>query len=219
MRVLLRDQFVHEVFFPEAYELGSLCVGYNLGFDLVRLSAHCTTGRKRNRESFRMEFCDHPHHPAGYLQIISNKQSFIRFASVPPPKGRKTGRGRVSFPGRFVDLRRVVYGLTGDAGDLESDCAKFGIESGKLSVARFGVVTSELIAYNIHDTEALTASLFMAVQEAYSAYTDIATEAPEFYRQGKRRITEIYSPATLGKAHLDAMGVTPPPLVVTLPDE
>src|SRR5207247_4378353 len=146
--VLSRDQFVHQVFFPEVYELGSLCVGYHLGFDLVRVAVRCTTGRKRNREAFRVELCEHPHHPAIYLQVVSNKQSFMRFASIPPPQGRKTGRGRVTFHGRFLDLRQTVYALTGEAGDLESDCLKFGIESRKLSVPRLGGVTEDLMAYN-----------------------------------------------------------------------
>jgi hypothetical protein len=213
--VLTRDQFVHEVFLPEVYELGSLCVGYHLGFDLVRLAVRCTTGRKRNRDAFRVELCEHTHHPAIYLQVVSNKQTFIRFASVPPPQGRTISRGRVAFRGRFLDIRQGVYALTGEAGDLESDCAKFGIESRKLPVSRLGMVTEDLVSYNVHDTETLTAALFIVLQNAYLAYTDIATDASEYHNWGKRPITEMYSPATLGKAHLDAMDISPPTFVIS----
>ncbi len=216
MPVLSRDEFVHQVFYPEVYELGSLSVGYHLGFDLTRLAIRCTIGRRHNRDAFRVELCRHPHHPPIYLQILSNKQSFFKFASVPPPFGRKRQPGRVTFRGRFLDLWQAVYSLTGDSEGLESDCAKFGIKAAKLA-ARLGTVTDELIAYNIHDTEALTAGLFTAVWQSYHEYGDIATRDSEYHRQTKRRITEIYSPATIGKSHLDVMGVATPPLVVVLP--
>lgn len=217
--VLSRDEFVHEVFYPEVYELGSLCAGYHLGFDLTRMAIRCTIGRKYNRDAFRIEFCGHLQHPAVYLQIVSNKQQFISFSSLPPPLGRKRKPGRVTFHGRFLDLRQIVYGLTGDASDLESDCAKFGLEVAKLAVPRLGVLTPELIAYNVHDTEALTAGLFIGVWQSYQEYADIATADSEFYRQRRKRITEIYSPASIGKAHLDIMGTVPPRLVLALPEK
>jgi hypothetical protein len=216
MPVLSRDEFVDQVFYPETHELGSLCVGYHLGFDLVRLAIRYTTGRGHNRAAFRVELCRHLHHPAIYLQVLSNKQSFIRFASIPPPLGRQRQPGRVTFRGRFLDLRQAVYSLTGDSGGLETDCAKFGIKAAKLA-ARLGIVTPELIAYNINDTEALTAALFTAVWQSYHEYGDIATTDPEYYRQTKRRLTEMYSPASIGKSHLDAMGIIAPPLIVSLP--
>jgi len=218
MPVLSRDEFVHRVFYPEVYDLGTLCAGYHLGFDLERLAIRNTLGRRKHtRDAFRIELCGHPHHPPIYLQILSNKQSFIKFASVPPPQGRKRQPGRVTFNGRFLDLRQAVYSLTGDSGGLELDCTKFGIEAAKLA-AQLGTVTPELIAYNIHDTQALTAELFKAVWRTYHEHTDIATTDSEYYTQTKRHITRIYSPATIGKSHLDVMCVSVPPLTVVLPD-
>jgi hypothetical protein len=216
MPVLSRDEFVDDVFYPEVHDLGSLCVGYHLGFDLTRLAIRCTIGRRYNRDAFRIELCQHSDHPPVYLQVLSNKQSFIKFGGVPPPQGRKRRPGRVTFRGRFLDLRQAVYALTGDSGGLESDCTKFGIKTAKLA-AQLGTVTSELIAYNIHDTEALTAGLFTAVWQSYHEYTDIATTDSEFYRQAKRRITEIYSPATIGKSHQDALGIVTPRFAIVLP--
>jgi len=76
------------------------------------------------------------------------------------------------------------------------------------------MLTPELIAYSIHDTEALTARLFTRVWRSYHDYSDIATTDSEYYRQTQRRVTEIYSPASIGKSHLDVMGVGVPPLSV-----
>jgi hypothetical protein len=210
------------VFLPEVFELGALCVGYNLPFDLVRLAVRCAAGIGRHRDTFRVELRRHSSHPFVRLQIVSNKQAFIKFAPVPPPirkrrkKQKRRQPGRHTFHGRFLDLRQAVYALTGDSGSLEADCAKFGVEAAKLPVPMLGTITPELLPYNTHDTEVLTARLFEAVWQDFLQYADVVTTDSDYYRELKKRATELYSPATVGKVHLDLMGLVPPPLLVVL---
>lgn len=49
-----RERFVEEIFYPEVYVLGTLCVGFNLPFDLTRIAIHAGSGRGENRRKFRV---------------------------------------------------------------------------------------------------------------------------------------------------------------------
>ena len=49
-----RERFVEDVFYPEVYREGTLCVGFNLPFDLTRIALHAGVGRGQNRRKFRI---------------------------------------------------------------------------------------------------------------------------------------------------------------------
>src|SRR5665213_3290551 len=52
--VYTRREFV-EIFYEEVYELGTLCVGYNLPFDISRCAVRANSGRGENRRKFRFK--------------------------------------------------------------------------------------------------------------------------------------------------------------------
>src|SRR5579862_7267057 len=50
--------FLNQVFFPEAFTLGTLVIGFNLPFDLSRLAYKWAECRGRNRGAFSLTFGD-----------------------------------------------------------------------------------------------------------------------------------------------------------------
>jgi hypothetical protein len=50
-----RERFVEEVFYPEVYAEGALCIGFNLPFDLSRIAIGAGCGRGDNRRKFRIK--------------------------------------------------------------------------------------------------------------------------------------------------------------------
>ena len=86
--------------------------------------------------------------------------------------------------------------LTDRGHSLASACKAFGVEQGKLTVERHGVITPEYIDYNRRDVEA-TAALAYKLLEEYDRF-DVDLQE-----------TQAYSPASLGKAHLRKMGIAP----------
>ena len=52
LEVFSRERFVEDIFYPEVYILGTLCVGYHISFDLVRLGIHAGVGRGKHRRNF-----------------------------------------------------------------------------------------------------------------------------------------------------------------------
>ena len=86
--------------------------------------------------------------------------------------------------------------LTDRGHSLDSACKAFGVERGKITVDRHGIVTPDYIDYNRRDVEAAAALTFKLLEE----YDRFDVELQE---------TQAYSPASLGKAHLRKMGITP----------
>src|SRR5262249_4312297 len=100
------------------------------------------------------------------------------------------------FRGHFLDLRTLAFVLTNQGHSLESACRAFGVEHGKLRVTEHGVITTAYIDYNRRDVQA-TAELLEKLRAEYDCHP-IALQA-----------TRAYSPATMGKEYLRAMGIQP----------
>jgi len=100
------------------------------------------------------------------------------------------------FRGHFLDLRTLAFALTDTGHSLASACEAFEVEHAKQRVERHGSVTPAYIDYNRRDVLA-TAELAQKVMQEYSRHP-ITLQA-----------TRAYSPASVGKAYLRAMGVDP----------
>ncbi|MGC2406130.1 MAG: hypothetical protein WA431_06950, partial [Candidatus Cybelea sp.] len=103
---------------------------------------------------------------------------------------------RYKFRGHFLDLRTLAFVLTDRGHTLDSACKAFGVERGKLKMHQHGVITPGYIDYNRRDVEA-TAELAFKLLAEYDKF-DVNLQE-----------TQAYSPASLGKAHLRAMGIVP----------
>ena len=114
------------------------------------------------------------------------------------PEGSPTGkpeRGYI-FRGHFLDLRMLAFALTDIGYSLNAACVEFKVEHGKEHAARHGTVTAKYIDYNRRDVLA-TSELSAKLLEEYGKHPITL------------QVTRAYSPASIGKSYLRAMGIKP----------
>jgi hypothetical protein len=150
---------------------------------------------------------EHPntYRPRIAIKHIDSKRALIGFTgrkgtdeSDRIPEASESGEPEEGYVFRdhFLDLRTLAFALTDRAYTLEAACDAFGVEHGKQRVQRHGVVTPKYIDYNRRDVLA-TAELAAKLLEEYAKHP--VTLQP----------TKAYSPASIGKAYLRAMGIRP----------
>ena len=152
--------------------------------------------------AIRRHTASQPLPPAITVKHMDSKRSFKRFTATIDrdkedriPEGAATPKpdDRYIFRGHMLDAKTLAFALTDQGMGLERACELFGVEHGKQKVKRHGVVTAKYIDYNRRDvlaTRELTEKLL-----AEYALHPISLQ-----------VTKAYSPASIGKAYLEAMG-------------
>ena len=214
LELLSRGEFLAR-FFQLAYKARVLVVGFNLPFDLSRLAYQVTTARKGFAGGFSLRLWSYPgqgtrhrrnrYRPDIGVKHIDSKRALIGFTKrLDPdredliPEDSVTGDPDKSyiFRGHFLDLRTLAFALTDRGHSLESACQAFGVEHPKQPTARHGLVTPGYIDYNRRDVLA-TGELGAKLLEEYDRHPiDL-------------QVTKAFSPASIGKAYLRAMGIPP----------
>ena len=181
--------FIEKILVPEVYYLGTLCVGFNLPFDLSRLSIRCTEGRKHWKDGFTLILSDNIFLPRIRIKSLNSKASFIEFA-----KPFKYKRKASHIKGNFLDLRTLGFSLTNESLSLAFACKRFSVEHQKQTSEEHGKVTAEYIDYNRRDVLA-TWEVYLKMMEEFDKHPiDLLP-------------TKAFSPASIGKAYLKAMGI------------
>ena len=218
LRLCSRREFVEGVFWQWAYKAGALVVGFNLPFDLSRLAVDWGTARGgRFSNGFSLVLWDYedpktgkrkpdPYRPRVRIKTIDSKRHLIAFGGR-----KKRDRGEITTSGHFLDLRTLAFALTNKSYSLERACEDFGVEHPKQQVAAHGVITPEYIDYNRRDVLAT----FELAEKLLAEY-DRHPISPAHWRargeeppEGTLPETQAYSPASIGKAYLRLMGITP----------
>jgi hypothetical protein len=177
-------------------------VGFNLLFDLGRLARYWAPAKGRYRGGYSLAFWGHydEHgrwHDRKYrgrlrLRAIDPRRTLFEWAARekndPDPQ-----RG----PGRFVDLRTLAFALTDRSHTLETACAAFGDPYVKAEVD-YGQLTPCLLAYALDDVRH-TATLYRNCRAELARHPGVALQPHR-----------LYSPATVGTAYLEAMGLGRP---------
>ncbi|MCA9828753.1 MAG: hypothetical protein KC444_10295 [Nitrosopumilus sp.] len=179
------EQF-REIFLTEVYDLESLCVGFNLPFDVTRIAIRSSVARVKKKEAFSLLLSQNLHYPRLYLTHQTSTLSFIQWAN-PKSKSKK-------FKGNFVDLRTLAHALTDKKHTLESACHAFKTKLKKSKAKEHGKISPDYINYCINDVKS-TYYLFLAAQKEFDSYQ---LDIP---------ITKAYTPATIGKQFLRKMRV------------
>src|SRR5574337_406616 len=187
-KVIPVRKFVEEIFLPEVYDAQTLCVGFNLPFDLARLAIDFGYGRKSNRGSFSFKFSKNKMYPQLIIKHIDSTKSFIKFGT--------SGLRDKQYQGNFLDLRTLSFSLTNEKHNLESACKFFKSPIKKHPVEKHGKITVRYVKYNLNDLNA-TYHLYLKLCLEYEKYGLFVP------------VTKIFSPASLGKAYLDAIGIPP----------
>lgn len=187
-KVIPVQEFVDRIFYPEVYEMQTLCVGFNLPFDLSRLAIGFGYGRKANRDAFSLELTKNKKYPRIIIRHLDSTKSFIRFGT--------SGLTKYQYAGNFLDLRTLSFALSGIKHTLESACKFFGSEIKKRPTDKHGKITIKYVEYNKNDVDA-TYNLYQTLKQEYEKYNL------------SKPITKIFSPASIGKALLDEIRVLP----------
>jgi hypothetical protein len=212
LRFYSRREFLTEMFYPAVYESRALVAGFNLPFDLSRLAVDWSAARKAFAGGFSLAVFEYEKDgvwrenrfkPRIVVKSIDSKRALKGFAGTfspdeidTIPEGETEPAEGYIFRGNFLDLRTLGFVLTDKGHTLESACEAFGVEHGKTKPNKHGEITPEYIDYNRRDVLATTELLEKTLAEYYRHPVDLQP-------------TQAYSPASLGKAYLRALGIAP----------
>lgn len=175
-----------KIFLYEIFDLQTLCVGFNLPFDLTRIAIKSANARLRRKNGFSLLFSKNLNYPRLHIIHVTNTFSFIEWGN--------TKNKFQNFKGNFVDLRTLGHALTDQKHSLESACLVFKTQYQKQIISDHGKITTEYIEYCINDVKA-TYSLY---QNAKNEFENYGLDIP---------ITKTYTPATIGKEFLNMIGI------------
>jgi hypothetical protein len=209
LRLLSRTEFVEQVFYRAAYRARATVVGFNLPFDLSRI-ALWTYNRRGEHQGFSLSLWQHDgthnrYRPLVRVRHMTRHFSFISFSKpvardevdkIPDADRDGMPEDDYVFPGHFLDLRTLGFALTNIGYSLDSAAKAFGCQRRKTKVDSHGTITPSYIDY-CRDDVAVTAELAERMLTRYQQHP-IDLPAPK-----------AFSPASLAKAYLRAMNVTP----------
>lgn len=177
-----------KIFFYEVYDLKSLCIGFNLAFDLTRIAINASSARIKKKDAFSLLLSKNLDYPRLHVTHQSSTLSFIQLGN---PWNKTRG-----FKGNFVDLRTLCYALTDTKHSLESACYAFKTNFKKYKSQKHGKITTSYIDYCINDVKS-TYSLYLNAKKEFDTYQ---LDIP---------VTRAYSPASIGKEFLKKIGIKP----------
>lgn len=177
-----------KIFLHECYDLESLCIGFNLFFDISRIVIKSSNAKFKRKGGFSLQITKNQNYPRLHITHISNALSFIEWGN---PRFNSE-----NFKGNFLDLRTLCYALTDKKHTLESACKAFKTGQQKISVKKHGKITTDYIKYCILDVDS-TYSLYHNTKKEFDTYN---LDIP---------ITRAYTPATIGKQFLKQIGIKP----------
>ncbi|MGA2913114.1 MAG: hypothetical protein ABSE07_06325 [Methanoregula sp.] len=182
------EEFIENVFYPGVYDLGTLCVGFNLAFDISRISYKSGDSRRKNSGGFTLYLSKNPFNPPIIIKRLGQANSF-KFTST------KQNCKEDYFSGHFIDVQTLAKVLLRlEHPSLKETCKILKTRHQKMEDVEHGRVTERYIDYLIMDVEA-----------TYEAYC-VLTEELDSY-QIEVPITKIYSDASLGKYFLKQFGI------------
>jgi hypothetical protein len=188
LRFLPRAQFVEQLIWQHGFKDRATIVGFNLPFDLTRLAIAATPARKSYIGGNSLQlFSETRYRPRIAYRALDSRRSLIGFTTPDGVEDR--------FRGNFLDLRTLSFALTDRSHSLESACTAFNVPFQKRSVVH-GSISEDYVTYCREDVGA-TAALFRGTSEEYRRHPI------------EREATKAFSPASIGKSYLEAIGVRP----------
>lgn len=193
--VLPRAKFIERVFW-ESVRAGALIVGFNLSFDISRIALRWTAARNGGfsfvLSQLNQKQTENLHRPRIRIAPLNGVAEQIELTAV----RRKSEQHRWRH-GRFLDLHTLAFALTDESYSLAGAIAAFGSKPEKMEHEPTGRVSEKEITYARQDVRA-TLGLLNALKQEYELHP-IAL-LPD----------RAYSPASIGKAYLRAMGIAEP---------
>jgi hypothetical protein len=199
-----RERFVEEIFYPEIYVEGTLCVGFNLPFDLARIAVHARICRGENRRKFGIVLTRRLRWHDLRVESLSARAALIGFV----PKRKLTAWERPFFAGRFYDLSAVASAFTGERHSLHSAGTAFRTFTRKMQAPELGTIDRHSLLYGRQDVRA-TWALYKALRAEYERHP-FATFENELHKpKNARYMGELYSSASIAKQYLRLLRIAP----------
>ena len=206
-----RSDFMKKVFWPALKKRGAMVVGFNLGYDLTRLALDWKEGNKGEWSLIMERYAD-GNENCNYPRIldtpIDSKKAIINIwrpctkklkRKVPADQWKNRGRNV-----HFLDLRTLLWALYNRSHSLRSACDD---KRGPFKEQQLpqkddhdpsGEVTPEEIEHCRQDVRC-TVALLNACKQEYDKHSDLDLKP-----------WNAYSPASMAKAYLKAMGIARP---------
>ena len=195
LTVLSRTGFVERVFW-ESVRAGALIVGFNLSFDISRIAVRWTAARNGGfsfvLSPLREKQVENLHRPRIRIAPLNGVAEQIELTAVRRKDEQQRWRR-----GRFLDLHTLAFALTDNSYSLAGAIQAFGSEPKKMEHEPTGLISEEEINYARQDVSG-TLGLLNALKREYELHP-IALPPDR-----------AYSPASIGKAYLRAMGIVEP---------
>ena len=195
LTVLSRTAFVEKIFW-ESVRAGALIVGFNLSFDISRIRKNWTPARNGGfsfvLSRLSKKQVENQHRPRIRIAPLNGVAEQIELTAV----RRKDEQHRWR-RGRFLDLHTLAFALTDNSYTLSGAIKAFGSQPEKMEHEPTGLITEKEINYARQDVRA-TLGLLNTVKHEYELHP-IALPPDR-----------AYSPASIGKAYLRAMGIVEP---------
>jgi len=214
LKLLTLKEFLKK-FYSAVYQQRCLLVGFNIPFDLSRLACGFSSARGRFAGGFSLELWSytdpfgnevkHQYRPRIAIKHVDGKRALKGFTGRSScdeadliPEGSESGDPEkgYKFRGHFLDLRTLAFALTDRGYSLIGACEAFGVEDSKQTVYAHGVINDEYIDYNRRDTLATEELAVKLLAEYHKHPINLQP-------------TKAYSPASIGKAYLQKMGIRP----------
>jgi hypothetical protein len=210
IRLLTRAQFVEEIFYKSAHEVGAQIVGFNLPFDLSRLAIRHASARDDMRGGFSLVLSKKAGRPAVAVKHLSQRSAMIKFNAtylkedaeksehLAPDAPHESEKGANPNNGYFTDVKTLAGALLSGSHSLASLSQLLQVKTQKVESDEHGGPLSEAyIRYCFNDVQT-TWECFETLQERFKTF-GLSETGPY----------DLYSEASLGKAFLKAMKISP----------
>jgi len=195
-----RSEFIRRVFWPSIKYKGAVICGFNLPFDLARLALAWNRGDHDEWSLTMAQFpggVENRYRPRILITPIDSKKAFIRLANPwHPEEWKKNGKAH------FLDLHTLLWALYNKSYSLKRACDDEGgpFKGQNLPQKKdhepTGKLTPEEIEYARQDGRC-TVALLNALKKEFDKHPiDL-------------KPWSAYSPASVAKSYLDAMGILP----------
>jgi len=191
LRLFLLPEFI-KIFYMEVFEQGTLCIGYNLNFDLSRVILDDGYGRYAGRGGFSLTLSNETSYPHVRIKHLHSRCFNVHFTRAKQHYGENH-----TFQGHFLDVQQLACTLADEKSlSLEKACEIYLGRKGKQKAKQHGIITPDYIKYNLDDVK-YTYEVFQHVRAEFRKYElDV-------------QITKVYSAASLGKQALRQCNVQP----------
>jgi hypothetical protein len=190
-----RSDFMKKVFWPAIKRNGALICGLNLPFDLARLALAWNRGEHHEWSLTMSQYSNGKENlnvPRILITPIDSKKAFIRLA-----KPWKREEWKDAGKAHFLDLRTLAWALFNRSFSLKRLCEELQTEHQKIEHTPTGELTVEEIEYARQDGRCTVDALNALKQEFDKHPIGL-------------KPCNAYSPASVAKSYLDAMGIVRP---------